>query len=413
MAANNAKNQKSDKANGASSFSVDPELLKRIKEGLGLPLPSREEYWQIEKMTGNNEDKKFLGIFKKRSLSQEEIKDLRKSAVQSPGNTRTRINKLKKQFPNHPVLLMLSAICTQGMLLNSSNQKEVFRGLKSSTKEAAMSLVSNGISVYNCENFFRIYFTMLDRFKRHQVRLYETVASDHRMENHKQELVIAMRVVDQLASDKSRIFNVLNHLKKKLKSSLYAASFSFSMIRDAAKYIEMGKPKEKMPLGTANEIIAFSYALCVAFARIPVLTTLVDEILEFLPDSHKPLLLRKISIRSVINFSSFKVATIEGDREMMAKLGKQIFKDNFTGVQKLDSQSLYQSYETDPFFNLAFVAELTIGLYKADDYLKIVETALNAVENVIKRDMSKNHIFTDLANNHTHKLTLLKEGKAE
>ena len=118
-------------------------------------------------------------------------------------------------------------------------------------------------------------------------------------------------------------------------------------------------------------------------------------------------------MRSVRNFSVFRIATIEGERETMAKIGKQIFKDNFTGVQKLDGQSLYQGYETDPYFNLAFIAELTVGLYKPADHVKILETAIHAVETVIKRDMSKNHIFTDTANNHSHKLNLLKEGKTE
>ncbi|MBU2512562.1 hypothetical protein KJ966_14595 [bacterium] len=407
----NTEPPKAASSKSSSGFVIDPELLKRINESLALPIPGREEFWKIDKVITNTNDKKFLGLFKRKSLSQDEVNDLRKSAIQSPGNTRTRINKLKKQYPNSPVLYMLSAICTNGMLLNSSNQKEVFRGLKTSTKEAAMALVSNGVNIYNCENFFRIYFTMVDRFKRYQVRVYESVASDPRLDKYKQKLIVAMRVIDQMSSDKSRVFNVLNHMKKKLKSSLYAATFSFNMIRDAAKYMELGKPKEKMGLGTASEVIAYVYALGVAFARIPSLSILVDEILELLPDSQKPLLIRKISIRSVRNFAKFKIATLEGERDTMAALGKQIFKDNLTGVQKLEGQSLYQSYETDPFFNLAFIAELSVGLYKPDDFSKIVDTAITAVESVIKRDMSKNHIFTEAANNHTHKLNLLKEGK--
>ncbi len=74
----------------------------------------------------------------------------------------------------------------------------------------------------------------------------------------------------------------------------------------------------------------------------------------------------------------------------MSKLGKIIYQENLVGIQKLEGQSLYQAYETDPFFNMAFVAELTAGLYKSDDHAKILDTALTAVESVIKRDMSKN-----------------------
>ena len=62
------------------------------------------------------------------------------------------------------------------------------------------------------------------------------------------------------------------------------------------------------------------------------------------------------------------------------------------------------------FFNLAFIAELTHGLYESRIQSKMIDTALQAVENVIKRDMSKKHVFTEAANQHTHKLAELREG---
>ena len=80
-------------------------------------------------MTLDKAEKRILGIFKKKSLSPEELKDLRKSSIQSPGNTRIKIQKLKKQYPNNAMLYMLSAICTHGMLMNSSNEREMLRAM--------------------------------------------------------------------------------------------------------------------------------------------------------------------------------------------------------------------------------------------------------------------------------------------
>jgi hypothetical protein len=390
---------------------IDPELIKRIKETLEIPLPEKSPFWRIEGLPDTKKgDRKILGIFKKKTLGIDEINDLRKSALQSPGNTRTKIAKLKKQYPDNPMLYMLSAICTHGMLLNSANHREVLKGLKIATKEGAIALTSNGISVYNCENFFRIYFTYLDRLKRALVRNYEEVVQDPRLDSYRQQLMNAMQIADQLTGEKSKVFNILNFLKKKLKSSQYTINISFHSLREAIRKIELGNPKEKLTMGTAGEMIAYIYALCVGFARIPILWLLVDEVTRIFPDSNKALLVRKISIHSVRNFTRFKLAVIESDREKMAKIGKTIMKDNILGIQKLDGQSLYQSYETDPFFNLAFVAEMTAGLYRDDDHKKIVETALQAVETVIKRDMSKDHIFTESANNHSHKLVALRDG---
>jgi len=362
------------------SITLDPETINKIKETLSVPVPEKDEFWRIEGLASSDKaDKKILGIFKKKTLGVEEINDLRKSALQSPGNTRTKIAKLKKQYPDSPILYMLSAICTHGMLMNSSNQREVMKGLKIAAKEGAIALVSNGISVYNCENFFRIYFALIDRLKRIQIRNYEMVNQDPRLEGFKQQLIIAMRAVDQLNGEKLKIFNLLNFLKKKLKSSQYTTVFSFHFIREAIKRLELGTPKEKVLVGTANEVIAYVYALAVAFARTPILWPLVDEITHLMPDSIKSLLVRRISINSVRNFTKFRLAAIEGDREKMSKLGKTIMKENMIGVQKLDGQSLYQSYETDPFFNLAFIAELTVGLYKEDDHKKIIQTAIQAL----------------------------------
>jgi len=220
----------------------------------------------------------------------------------------------------------------------------------------------------------------------------------------------AIRQIDQLATEKNRVFNVMNHLKKKLKSSQYIVVFDFARIKEAIRHIENGNLKEKVLTGTASEVIAYIYALAVAFARTPVLWKLVDEVLTLFPDSTRSLLIRKISINSGRHFMMFKLAAIESERENMSKLGKMILKENMLGVQRLEGQSLYQSYETDPFFNIAFIAEMTVGLYKDDDHKKIIATALSAIDSLIKRDMSKNHIFTEAATNHSHKLTGLRDG---
>jgi len=403
-----------DKPKPTGSFEVNPELIKKIKEALATPLIEKDEFWAIQEISSaSKSDSKLLGLFKKKSLSPEEIKDLRKSAIQAPGNTRARIQKLKKQYPSNGVLFMLSAICTHGMLLNSSNQKEVLRGLKIATKEAAIALSSNGISVYNCDNFFKIYFTFVDRFKRFQIKTYDTIKIDPRLDNQKNKLMSAMQIVDQLSSEKSKVLNVINHMKKKLKSSQYIVVFDFLRIKEAIRHIENGEIKQRVLIGTAAEVVAYVYALAIAFARTPILWGLTEELLKLFPETNRSLLLRRISVNSIRNFLKFKLATIEMDRDNMALIGKKILKESMHGVQKLEGQSLYQSYETDPFFNIAFIAEMTVGLYKEDDHRKIIDTAISAIDSLIKRDMSKNHVFTEPAQNHSHKLQNLRDGNKD
>ena len=62
-----------------SSDKVNQETVNKIKETLSVPITSKDEFWVIEGMASSAQsEKKILGIFKKKTLSLEEINDLRK-----------------------------------------------------------------------------------------------------------------------------------------------------------------------------------------------------------------------------------------------------------------------------------------------------------------------------------------------
>lgn len=389
-------------------------LMTRFKEVNAIPIPGRSDYWYIEDLSMASKNEGMLSkLLKRKELTAEEITLLKKEAVQSPGNTRAKIQKLKKQYPNHSELYMLSAICTNGMLLNSSNRDEVLRGLKFAVKEAATSLLSNGVSLYNCESFFKIYFFMLDRLKREQAKVLGMLSEDPRMSKARSELISTIKQTDFLYGEKSKVNNVINHLKKKLKSSHYIALFNPMDIKEAAHYLENGNGKETCKVGTAAEMISYVYALSLNFAHTPLLSRLVSKIMSLLPDKDLSLMVRKISINSVRRFTSFKLALAEQDRDEMMKISHAIFKENLLGLSKWGSAPVYHSYEADLFFNLAYVAELTPGLFPAREYLEFADKAIKAMETLAEKDMSKGHAYTENANAHLRRLSQLKEDKKE
>ncbi len=401
------------KQEGGSSI-ADSGLGKRMKEALAIPVVGRSDYWNIEDLSASAKSEGvFSRLLKKKELSSDEITALKKDAVQSPGNTRTKIQKLKKQFPNNSELYMLSAICTNGMLLNSSNRDEVVRGLKYAVREGAIGLTSNGISLYNCESFFKIYFVMLDRFKREQAKTMGLLKEDPRLRGSQVQLAAAMKATDFLYSEKSKVSNIINHLKKKLKSSNYIALFNPKDIREAAHFIEKGTPKETCRIGTASEMISYLYAIALIFAHTPLLSKLVNKILSLLPDKNLSLFIRKISINSVRRFCSFKLALAEQDRDELMKIANGIIKENSLGLSKFGGGAVYNSYEADLFFNLAYVAELTPGILPTQEYLEVVEKAINAMQTLSEKDVSKGHAFTDSANSHLGRLVQLREDKKQ
>ncbi len=389
----------------------DTVAIKKIKEAIAIPIPGKDEYWKIQDLTAaRKQGQGILGFLKKKSLSSSEINTLKKDAIQSPGNTRAKIKRLIEQYPNNSELRMLSAVCTSGMLLNSSNREEIIRGLKFAVKEAATALVSGGISVYNAENFFIIYYSLLDRFKRAQVKALGVMKEEPRLAGSQSQLIISMKIVEHLISEKKKVMNIINHLKKKLKSSLYIARFSPIIIKEAVNYIEKGSPKENCKIGTATETISYVYALAIAFARIPILSPLVNKILRLMPDKNVSLLIRKISINSARKFNTFKLAAIESDREEMVSIAQSIIKDNLTAVQKMGGQSVSHAYEADVFFNVAFITELTTEIFKGGDHARILDKAIQAMESLVEKDMSKGHTYTEVANVHIRKLTSIREG---
>ncbi|MCP4297278.1 MAG: hypothetical protein GY786_16880 [Proteobacteria bacterium] len=394
----------------AAGGNTSSKLQEKIAECQKIPTPTHNPDWNIEPIAGIGEKRGWLkSLIKKRDVKDEVIAELRRSAINAPGNTRVHIIKMQKKFPDNPSLMILSAICQQGMIASTANQKDVINGLSMATKDSVIALLSDGISLYNVESFLKIYFMYLDRFKRMQIRTYEQTRLDPRLESHKKGLQNTMHMVDFLSGDKKKSFAILAHMKKKLKTSHYTTYFHLTDIATAAQHIENGLEKEKLTIGSSKELIAYTYALCIAFARIPILSELTDMVLEKIPEINSQLYLRKVSIRSVRHFTLYRLYSLEGNREKMKNLGKAIYNENATAIQKVEGLTLHQVYESDPYFNLAYIAELTFGLFEPKVQEQMLNAALKAVENVIQRDMSNNHVFTDAANSHTHKLSALKE----
>ena len=389
---------------------IDEFLKKRLKEATTVPIPSNSESWNIQPLNKIKGKTKFFGLVKNSKFSNSSLNEMRSQAVSSPGNTASKVNKMKRDNPNVPALYMISAICTYGMNLNSSNHNVVLGGMTSAVKDAAKGLISDGISLYNCDNFFTIYYGMLDRLKRTQIKLLQEVRHDQRLRLHTRKLTEAMHLVDRLNMEKKKTLKIIAHLKKKLKANAYVSEFSFNDIPRAVQLIEQGSHKERVSFFSAGEFIAYLYALALVIARIPLLDPLVDKLLTLIPNEaiNRGLMLRHVSINSTRNFIRYHLVSAQGNGGEAAKLAKLIFNENYSAMKKIEGQAIYQAYQCDPYFNLADITDLTSGgLFKKAEQMKMISTALEAAEAVIRRDMSKNHIFTEQATSYTHKLVEL------
>jgi hypothetical protein len=380
-----------------ASSNADAKLLADLQLAMELPLPFKIDYWRLEASTAPSSKKSILGIFKRKEFSEEEMSKLRQEAETAPGQARVKIQMLGNKFASNTSLMMLSAYCTYRMVLNSANRKEVLGGLKTATKEAAVALMSDGISLYNVEAFFTIYFEYLSRLKRFQVATYKPLREGGTHKEHTKNLATAIKVCDSLFEEKSRATKVLHQVRGKFKSSSYTLPWEFADIQTAGKMVEQSDYKVPCGPAEARELLFYSLALTETFARIPILFPLVESILKLAPESTQSLLLRKNSIQITQVFSQLNTAVQEEDTERQCTLARQIFKTSADIIQKMANQPIKQSFEADPFFHLSRCTLLTFASFDIDERKMMLQKSLKAMQHVAKLDLTKNHVYTESA----------------
>ena len=387
-----------------ASAPVDSALLERAKGASDIPLPDEEPSWALTTVGKSAGKKRLFGLLKSKELNYETMADLRKASIMSPGNTMIEVQRLRKIYPSEPSLLMLSATCSSGMMLNSSSKKGILEGLKSACKDAGGALMADGISLYNIDAFLNIYFNYLSRLKREQATVYKLVQADHRLDSEKKKLTKSISTVEYLLGEKSKNQAIIGHLKKKLKSSTYTTIWGFSEIRAAIKAVEGGRNKEETPIGSSLEMVSHLYAVLIALSRVPIAAPIVDTLLEMFPDANISLFLRKRSVIGIRRVTAMKTAQAQGDRNNLAKHATTMFKECGMVISKIEGQAIKQSFEAEPYLNVALAVQMTAGLLHPEEQVQRLEYALKIMQSLIKLDMSKSHKYTEIAKAHTHSL---------
>ena len=389
-----------------SDSGSDSKLQKDLEIALSLPLPAKNAYWHLEPGVASKKGKKGVFRFlKRKEMSEEELSDLRQESENAPGRARVKIQMLNKKYANSSALMMLSALCTYRMIRNSTNRRGVLDGLKSAAKESALAMLSDGISLYNIENYFTIYFEYLAKLKRFQVNTFKTASESMGVQASKDRLAAAMKVCGRLLDEKDRAFSVLSRVKGKFKSSSYILPWLFADIQLAAKKVEDGEYKFACGPAEARETLVYTLALCDLFARIPMIYPLVETILRLIPESNTALFLRKSSVITTHSFTQLEVAAQEGDIERMRTIGMHIYQAAKESLNRINNQPIRQSYEADPYFHLSRLAILTFGAFEPPEQATIMGSSLKAMKKVVKLDMSKNHAYTESASSMVNKLS--------
>lgn len=393
-----AKGSSKSKNPEKSASPTEIKLLEDCKLAMELPLPDKNEYWVlIADKKGQKSKRRLLSFLKSKELTEEDLSQAREMVDRAPGRAKVHIQELLKDNTGNADLMMLFAICSYRMVLNTSNRKGALEGFKVAVKESAKSLLSDGISLYNCEKFLEIYFEYLNRLKRFQVATYRALGDTARQREMQEELEVSIKMVDCLFDEKKRVSKVLNQIKGRFKSSSYTLPWEFNDIKLAGKKVEQNDYRTMCGPAESKQLLVYIMAMLDIFARIPILTPLVDSLLELVPEGSSELYLRKAAVQSRRAFTQLDLVVKEGNMDRLRALGKKIFETSAGNLGQIENQHVKQGFEADPYLNVGRIAILTFGQFQADEQKEMLITALKAIKKLEKLDMSKNRAYSQLA----------------
>ena len=386
----------------------DPKVEKKIINATAVLVPKIDPYWVVANILKKKVSIKNQMSFKS-EVSEKKIEKLRESALKTPGATRMEVKKLLEYNPKNRDLYMLSAICTNKMLKNTTgNKQDVVDGLKLGVIDAATAVVSDGLSLYNLQHFFDIYFRFLEQLKIHQIRVYATLNAQGPYASLRENLSDAMQITDLLFEKKEGCLNMLSFINKNFnKSSQMHTRFDLLSIRRGVEYINAGLPTKKMELGTAEEVVNNVLGILQTLVKVPVLEPFIESATKYLGGSNSTMKIKIVGIHSSRLLFEFRIAVILRDVDTMKKLATRIFNLNLSLIKTVKKRSIRHQSEFEPYQNLAYAIEFSASAMGKSKLIEMIKVAIPWLSNVGGLDTSKDHKFGQIADETVMRLDTL------
>ena len=374
----------------------DVATEKALVEATIVLIPKIDSYWKVSNLFAK---KKKMKVNLKGDISDKKLDQLRLTAFKTPGSTKMDIQKMLTIHPRSRDLYMLSAICTNKMLQNTrGDNKDIVDGLKLGVIDAATAVVSDGLSLYNLQHFFEIYFRYLEKLKRLQVSVYSTVNSDGPYAALRMNLSYAMQINDLLFEKKEGCANMLAFISKNFnKSSQMHTRFDLLSIKRAVEYIKAGLPTKNMEHGTADEMVNMTMGILQTLVKVPILEPFVDQAIKYLGSTTPAMRLKIVGVHSSRLLFEFRLAVILREVDTMKKLGYRVFKLNLAMIKSVKKRSIRHQSEFAPYQNLINAIEFSANVLEKNTLIEMCETAIKWLSNVGALDTSKEYKYVKIA----------------
>lgn len=294
---------------------------------------------------------------------------------------RTKIRRLLKRFPYNPDLRAINGIQIYNDSLQSGLDEKKLDVLQSSLIEIGGAIHNGGISIFNVSWFIKIYIRYLEMIKDRYNQQYNLISDQpySELRTASENLNRSILQTTSMMSIRDKLGG-LAMLNAKLKGSVYISSTvtkdeiksacSASLQNDLSKSVGNGK--------TANYVILVILTLGLLLARVPMFKKLVTELLGYIPDITKDLILQKCMIRTMVGVTDFQIAISSGDVEKSRVVADRLYNRCKSIIaQYLEYSILTKPHEVDPFLKAAWIAKESSGLMRESEYRIRLEEALN------------------------------------
>jgi len=364
------------------------------------------------------------GVYYKRSnrnilFRRQQLPDLsnlreavhRFSEKKGVNTTRGEVSKLIKKYPYAADLHALKAIQSYNDISQSGQDKSKLDLLEITLSKMSKALHNGGVSIFNVTWFITIYLKYLELLKERLSREYNLCANNENIQIYSAakkiyEKLLLIPCLFQFSSS----LGGLTTLNIKLRNTvLIAEAISMEELSKACHAMARNKKNKMITQNkSATNILTIMFTLTSIFARIPILSTLVREILAHIPNTSRDLILQKKMILNTQKVTDFQIIIASGIKETAKELANRMFISNTNTINKyLENATIGKTFEADPFLKSAWIAIETADLFDLDTSKKRLDESLSLLNILIERTERDTESFNTACKFQNH-ISLIK-----
>jgi len=303
------------------------------------------------------------------------------------GKSRGKLRKNLKYHPYNPELRALNGIQIFNDTAQSGLDEKRLDIMQSALIELAQAMHNGALSIYYVNWWVKIYIKYLEFLQRRILAEYNQISNNYHWQIQRiaEEMHHLALQVTSMLTIKSQLAGI-SMLKAKMKGSPYIFDpLTQREIRGACLALE-GDESKNVSVGKSPKHILWEViTIATLFARAPMFTNLVHELMSVIPDSSRVLILQKNLVATVMAVSEYQRSLSMGDLGKKIEAAHRIYNRCVEVIaHHLGHVSPKRLYEVDPFLKAAWITKESNGLFEREEYKKMCEQSMQYLTAVLE-----------------------------